>query len=207
MEKKWQQDESVNLDMWNGSRTRISVSAAAAHDSGGGNLYQMNGFDKQVLTNSVDLDGVTSLTWEMINEIISPVFRAYPGDRWMYVGEDVDSALTNCSMGNTVLSVYPSIIEGTEVTKVKVRGGTLHVIRDYDGLPPGSARIVHPKFVEYRERNGVQAQWIMNTQLPTQVMETMHTLIRGGTLIVKMEACHMKIDNLDGPSTRGIING
>jgi len=204
MKKKWQQNQEINLDLWKGRRALIVVSAAAAHDDGGGNLYQMNGFDRQVLTHAIDLTGVTSITWEMMNEIISPIFDNDPGDRQIYVGKNFNNALTNTARGNTQLTTYPSIIEGTEVTAIKVDGGTLHVIKDYDGLPPGSARIVHPKFVEYRERQGMEPQWVMNTQLPTQVMETTHTLLAGGTLIVKNEATCGKIDNLYGPFTRGI---
>lgn len=204
MEKKWQQDQEVNLDLWKGKRALIVVTAAAAHDSGGGNLYQMDGFDAQVRTHSFDLSGVSSMTWEQWNEIISPVFDNDPADRNMFVGKNVNTSLTATARGNTVLSTYPSIIEGTQVTVIAVDGGTVHVIKDYDGLPPGSARIVHPGFVEYRERQGMDVQWIMNTQLPTQVMETTHTLLRGGTLLVKNEAVHAKIDNLGGPFDRGI---
>jgi len=206
MQKKWQQEQQINQDLWKGRRARIAVTAAAAHDSGGGNLYQMDGFDRQVHTHSFDLTGVLRMTWEQWNEILSPMFDNDPGDRQMYSGKNVVSSLVATARGNTQLTSYPSIVEGTEVTALKVDGGTLHIIHDYDGLPPGSARIVHPGFAEYRERVGMEAQWVMNTQLPSQVMETNHTLLAGGCLLIKNEAVHGKIDNLSGPFTRGILD-
>lgn len=197
--------EKINVDLWKGRRTLAVVTAASAHDSGGGNLYQMNGFDQQVVTHAFDLSGVGQMTWELWNEILSPVFDNDAGDRFLYCGKNVSASLKSTARGNVVPNVYPSIIEGVNVTAISVDGGTVHVVPDYDGLPPGSARLVHPSFVEYREREGMTEQWIKNTKLPTQVMEEVDTLLAGGTLIVKNEETMAKIDNVGGPFTRGIL--
>jgi hypothetical protein len=197
--------EEINVDLWKGKRALIVVSAASAHDSGGGNLYQMNGFDEQVITHAFDLAGVGQITWELWNEILSPVFDNDAGDRFLYCGKNVYSSIMSTARNNVVPTVYPSIIEGVNVTAINVDGGTVHLVRDYDGLPAGSARLVHPSFCEYREREGMTEQWIQDTKLPTQVMEEVHTLLAGGTLVVKNEECHAKIDNVGGAFTRGIL--
>ena len=198
--------EGINVDMWKGRRSLTVVTAASAHDLGGGNLYQMNGFDEQVTTHAFDLSGVGQMTWELWNEILSPVFDNDAGDRFLYCGKNVSASIKNTARGNVVPSVYPSKLEGVNITAIDVDGGTVHVVPDYDGLPPGSARLVHPMFVEYREREGMSEQWIMNTKLPTQVMDNVNTLMAGGTLIVKNEEVHAKIDNVGGPFTRGLID-
>ena len=198
--------EGINVDMWKGRRALDVVTAAAAHDFGGGNLYQMNGFDEQVTTHAFDLSGVGQFTWELWNEILSPVFDNDAGDRFLYCGKNVSTSIRNTARGNVVPTVYPSKLEGVNITAIDVDGGTVHIIPDYDGLPPGSARLVHPMFVEYREREGMSEQWIMNTKLPTQVMDNVNTLMAGGTLIVKNEEVHAKINNVGGPFTRGLID-
>lgn len=198
-------NEEINVDLWKGKRTLLSVAAGSAHDSGGGNLYQMNGFDEQVVTHAFDLTSVAQMTWELWNEILSPVFDNDPADRFLYCGKNVAASLASTARGNVVPTVYPSIIEGVNVTAISVDGGTIHVVRDYDGLPAGSARVVHPGFVEYLPRDGMEQQWIQDTKLPTQVMEEVSTLLAGGTLIIRNEETMAKIDNLKGPFTRGIL--
>lgn len=197
--------EEINLNLWKGKRALISVTASTAHDSGGGNLYQMNGFDEQVTTHAWDLTDVSQMTWELWNEILSPVFDNDPADRFLYCGKNVSTSLTSTARGNVVPVVYPSILEGVNITAIAVDGGTVHVVKDYDGLPAGSARIVHPSFVEYLGRDGMEEQWIQDTKLPTQVMEEVSTLLAGGTLIIRNEETMGKIDNLAGPFTRGIL--
>jgi len=196
--------EEINMDLWKGRRALIVVAAGSAHDSGGGNLYQMNGFDEQVKTHAWDLDDIGQMTWELWNEILSPTFDNDSGDRFLYCGKNVMASIRSTSRGNVVPTVYPSTLEGVNITAITVDGGTVHLVPDPDGLPPGSARLVHPSFVEYRERDGYGEQWIMNTKLPTQVQEEVNTLLAGGTLIVKNEETMAKIDNLGGPFTRGI---
>jgi len=199
--------EEINMDLWKGKRSLIVVSAGSAHDSGGGNLYQMNGFDEQVVTHAWDMSGVAQMTWELWNEILSPVFDNDSGDRFLYCGKNVMASVRSTARGNVVPNVYPSVLEGVNITAITVDGGTVHLVPDPDGLPPGSARLVHPSFVEYRERDGMTEQWIQNTKLPTQVMEEVHTLLAGGTLIVKNEETMAKIDNVGGPFlNRGIKN-
>lgn len=198
--------EQINTDLYKGRRALTVVSAAAAHDSGGGNLYQMNGFDAQVHTHSHDLSGVTQMTYELWNEILSPLFDNDSGDRFMNCGKNVMASIHNTARGNVTPVVYPSILEGVNITAIKVDGGTVNLVPDYDGLPPGSARVWHPGFVEYREREGYGEQWIMNTKIPTQVQENVHTLMAGGTLIVRNEECHAKIDGVGGPFSRGLVN-
>ena len=198
--------EGINVDLWKGRRALVVVAAAAAHDSGGGNLYQMNGFDEQVVTHAFDLSGVGQMTWELWNEILSPVFDNDAGDRFLYCGKNVSASIKSTARGNVVPNVYPSILEGVNITSISVDGGTVHIVPDYDGLPPGSARLVHPGFVEYRDREGMSEQWIMNTKLPTQVMDNVNTLMAGGTLIVRNEETMAKIDNVGGPFTRGVIS-
>lgn len=197
--------EQINTDLYKGRRALTVVSAAAAHDSGGGNLYQMNGFDAQVHTHSHDLSGVTQMTYELWNEILSPLFDNDSGDRFMNCGKNVMASIHNTARGNVTPVVYPSILEGVNITAIKVDGGTVNLVPDYDGLPPGSARVWHPGFVEYREREGYGEQWIMNTKIPTQVQENVHTLMAGGTLIVRNEECHAKIDGVGGPFSRGLV--
>jgi len=201
----FQFQEEMNLDLWKGRRSLSVVTAATAHDSGGGNLYQMNGFDEQV-HNAVDLSGSGILTWEVWNEILSPVFDNYGDDRMMFCGKNVMTSIMASAKNNTVLDTYPTEIEGVNVTAINVDGGTVHLVRDYDGLPPGSARVVHMGYVEYRPRVGMETQWIRDTKLPTQVMETVHTLLAGGTLVVRNQSeCHLKIDNVSGPFNRGLV--
>lgn len=197
--------EQINVDLYKGRRALTVVSAAAAHDSGGGNLYQMNGFDAQVHTHSHDLSAVTQMTYELWNEILSPLFDNDSGDRFMNCGKNVMASIHNTARGNVTPVVYPSILEGVNITAIKVDGGTVNLVPDYDGLPPGSARVWHPGFVEYREREGMSEQWIMNTKLPTQVMDNVNTLMAGGTLIVRNEECHAKIDGVGGPFSRGLV--
>jgi len=197
--------EGINVDMWKGRRTLQVVSSAAAHDEGGGNLYQMNGFDEQVTTHAFDLSGIGQMTWELWNEILSPVFDNDAGDRFLYCGKNVSASIKSTARGNVTPTVYPSVLEGVNITAISVDGGTVHLVPDYDGLPPGSARLVHPRFVEYRERTGMSEQWVMNTKLPTQVMDNVNTLMAGGTLIVKNEETMAKIDNVGGAFTRGLI--
>ncbi len=197
--------QKINADLWKGRRALIVVSAAAAHDSGGGNLYQMNGFDEQVHTHSKDMSSVTQMTWELWNEILSPMFENDSGDRMMSCGQNVFTSICNCARSNVVPTTYESIVKGVDVTAISVDGGTVHLLKDYDGLPPGSARIWHPGYIEYREREGMSEQWIMNTKLPTQVMDEVHTLIAGGTLIVHNEEVHGKVDGVGGPFSRGLI--
>jgi len=196
--------EKINMDLWKGKRALIVVASGAAHDLGGGNLYQMNGFDEQVKTHAWDLDDIGQMTWELWNEILSPPFDNDSGDRFMYCGKNVMASIRSTSRGNVVPTVYPSILEGVNITAITVDGGTVHLVPDPDGLPPGSARLVHPSFVEYRERDGYGEQWIMNTKLPTQVQEEVNTLVAGGTLVLKNEETMLKLDNLGGPFTRGI---
>ena len=172
---------------------------------GGGNLYQMNGFDAQVHTHSHDLSTVSQMTYELWNEILSPLFDNDSGDRFMNCGKNVMASIHNTARGNVTPVVYPSILEGVNITAIKVDGGTVNLVPDYDGLPPGSARVWHPGFVEYREREGMSEQWIMNTKLPTQVMDNVNTLMAGGTLIVRNEECHAKIDGVGGPFSRGLV--
>ena len=197
--------EQINVDLYKGRRALTVVSAAAAHDSGGGNLYQMNGFDAQVHTHSHDLSTVSQMTYELWNEILSPLFDNDSGDRFMNCGKNVMASIHNTARGNVTPVVYPSILEGVNITAIKVDGGTVNLVPDYDGLPPGSARVWHPGFVEYREREGMSEQWIMNTKLPTQVMDNVNTLMAGGTLIVRNEECHAKIDGVGGPFSRGLV--
>ena len=197
--------EEINADLWWGRRALMSVPAASAHDSGGGNLYQMNGFDEQVHTNVWDLSDVSHVTWELWNEILSPIFVNNPGKRIMNCGQNVAASLTQCARGNVVPITYPSVIEGVDVTEIAVDGGTVAVVHDYDGLPPGSARVWDPMYVEYLPRDGYEEQWIRDTKLPTQVNEEVDTLLAGGTLVVRNDECHAKIDNLSGPfNARGI---
>lgn len=197
--------ESIEVDLWKGKKALIVVTAAAAHDSGGGNLYQMNGFDEQVVTHAHDLTKVTQMTYEMWCEILGPLFNNDSRDRMMYCGANVTNSLMNTARGNVVPNVYPSIVEGVNITAIKVDGGTVHIVPDYDGLPPGSARVVLSDNVEYRERQGMSEQWVMNTKLPTQVMDTVHTFMCGGTLVVHNEETMAKIDGLGGYSSRGIL--
>jgi len=199
--------EQVNMDMWHGKRALIVVTAASAHDSGGGNLYQMDGFDAQVTTHAHDLSSVPQMTYELWNEILSPLFDIDSETRYMSCGKNVMASIHNTARGNVVPNVYPSILEGVNITSIDVDGGTVNLVPDYDGLPPGSARVWHPRFVEYRERQGMSEQWIMNTKLPTQVMEDVNTIMAGGTLIVKNEATMAKIDGVGGPFSRGVVNG
>jgi hypothetical protein len=197
--------EEINIDLWKGKRNLIVVAAASAHDSGGGNMYLMAGFDEQVVTHAWDLSNIGQMTWEMWNEILSPPFDNDSGDRILYCGKNVMASIRSTARGNVVPTMYPTILEGVNVTQITVDGGTVNLVPDPDGLPPGSARLVHPGFVEYRERDGYSEQWIMNTKLPTQVQEECHTLLAGGTLIVKNEETMLKIDNLGGPfNGRGI---
>jgi len=157
-----------------------------------------------VVTHAFDLSGVAQMTWELWNEILSPVFDNDSGDRFLYCGKNVMASIRSTARGNVVPTVYPSVLEGVNITAITVDGGTVHLVPDPDGLPPGSARLVHPSFVEYRERDGYSEQWIMNTKLPTQVQEEVNTLLAGGTLIVKNEETMAKIDNVGGPFVRGI---
>ena len=197
--------EQINVDLWKGRKALIVVAAASAHDLGGGNLYQMDGFDAQVRTHSFDFSGIGHITWELWNETLSPAFDNDSGDRFLYCGKNVYSSLINTARANVHPTEYKSVIEGVMVDVINVDGGTVHLIRDYDGLPPGSARLVHPGFVEYREREGYGEQWIMNTKLPTQIQDNVNTLVSGGTLIVRNEEVHAKIDNVFGPFTRGLV--
>ena len=196
--------EEINIDLWKGKRALIVVSSSASHDAGGGNLYQMNGFDEMVTTHAFDLSDVAQMTWELWNEILSPVFDNDSGDRFLYCGKNVMASIRSTARGNVVPDVYPSKLEGVNITAITVDGGTVHLVPDPDGLPPGSARLVHPSFVEYRERDGYAEQWIMNTKLPTQVQEEVNTLLAGGTLVLKNEETMAKIDNVGGPFVRGI---
>jgi hypothetical protein len=199
--------EQINADLWKGRRSLTVVPAASAHDSGGGNLYQMNGFDAQVHTHAYDLSSAGQMTYELWNEILSPMFDNDSGDRFMNCGKNVMASIKNTARGNVTPTVYPSILEGVNITAIAVDGGTVHLVPDYDGLPPGSARVWHPQFVEYREREGMSEQWIMNTKLPTQVMDEVNTLMAGGTLIVRNEETMAKIDGVGGPFTRGLTQG
>ena len=197
--------EQINVDLWKGRKALIVVVAAAAHDLGGGNLYQMDGFDAQVRTHAFDFSGIGHITWELWNETLSPAFDNDSGDRFLYCGKNVYSSLINTARANVHPTEYKSTIDGVMVTAINVDGGTVHLVRDYDGLPPGSARLVHPGFVEYREREGYGEQWIMNTKLPTQIQDNVNTLVSGGTLLVHNEEVHAKIDNVFGPFTRGLV--
>lgn len=201
----FEQRRNVETDLWKGKRTLVVVTAAAAHDSGGGPLYQMNGFDQQVVTHAHDLTKVTQMTYELWCEILGPLFTIDSRDRQMYCGANVTASLMNTARGNTVFDQYRSVIEGVNVTAIKVDGGTVHVIPDHDGLPPGSARVVLSDNVEYREREGMSEQWVMNTQLPTQVRDITHTFMCGGTLVVHNEETMAKIDGLGGYSSRGLL--
>lgn len=197
--------EQINVDLWKGRKALIVVVAASAHDLGGGNLYQMDGFDAQVRTHAFDFSGIGHITWELWNESLSPAFDNDSGDRFLYCGKNVYSSLISTARANVHPTEYKSTIDGVMVTAINVDGGTVHLVRDYDGLPPGSARLVHPGFIEYREREGYGEQWIMNTKLPTQIQENCNTLVAGGTLIVRNEEVHAKIDNVFGPFTRGLV--
>ena len=195
----------MNLDLWKGKRALIVVSAASAHDEGGGNLYQMNGFDEQVHSHVFDMSDITQMTWELWNEIASPCFTNDGGDRIAHCGQNTYSSIVNCARGNVVPTTYESVVKGVDVTAIAVDGGTLHLVKDYDGLPPGSMRIWHPGYIEWRERQGYSEQWIMNTKLPTQVQEDVNTLLAGGTLLVYNEEVHAKIDGIGGWSNRGMV--
>ena len=197
--------EQKNADLWFGRKSLTVVASTTAHDLGGGNLYQMDGFDAQVRTHAFDFSGIGHITWELWNETLSPAFDNDSGDRFLYCGKNVYSSLINTARANVHPTEYKSSIEGVMVDVINVDGGTVHLIRDYDGLPPGSARLVHPGFVEYREREGYGEQWIMNTKLPTQIQDNVNTLVSGGTLVVRNEETMAKIDNVFGPFTRGLV--
>jgi hypothetical protein len=200
---------AFNVQLWKSKRSLDVVSAAAAHDLGGGNLYQMNGFDEQVVTHAHDLSKVNQVTYRMWCEILGPLFNLDSRDRMMFAGSNVIASLTSTAQGQHACIVEnepePETLKGINITSIKVDGGTVHVVPDQEGLPPGSARVVLMDNVEYREREGMSEQWIMNTQLPTQVRDITHTFMFGGTLVVHNEATHAKIDNLGGVDRRGLI--
>ena len=193
MRSLWEMDEEVNAALWFSRRNRV-VRAD-------GTLYTMNGFDQQVKTHAIDLSNVVAPTWEVFNERFSPAFdaNASSGEKNVFCGQAAYNGLVAAARAVGIREENLETLWGTEVMVLRVDGGTLNVIKDYrtfKGALSGSARVVDPAHVEYLPFwPRVVIPNVQNRNQPT-VRKDMAML--AGTLVVRHEDCHMRVDGLGG---------
>jgi hypothetical protein len=193
MRSAWEFSEEINAALWFSRRSR-TVTAA-------GNLYTLNGFDQQVKTHAIDFSQIAVPSWTVLNETFSPLFQATAssGEKAFFCGQGAFTSILNAARAlNVGIEVWDTLY-GTRIMAIEVDGGTLHLIPDYrtfKGALAGSGRVVDMGNVDWVPYRGWGRLHKPNVQPNDQPTVRKDMLMEAGTLVVRHESTHARVDGL-----------
>ena len=193
MRKLWEFSEEINAALWFSRRNRVVTAA--------GNLYTLNGFDQQVKTHVLDFSNIAVPNWTILNEMFSQLFQASASsmEKGFFCGQGAYTSFLNAARALNVGIETWDTLYGTRIQAVQVDGGTIHLIPDYrtfKGALSGSGRVVDMANIEFKQYMGWGRLVKQNVQPNDQPTIRKDMVMEAGTLEVRHEATHARVDGL-----------